>query len=79
MPTNRKPKYVPLVDADGNYAADAAFAELFPKQEPKEPTAKRFGTAYRSPPSPPPEEARPVRRYSRLAEEQPPRKGQPKP
>jgi len=70
---------VPPVDADGNYAIDAAFAELFPKQAPKEPAAKRFGTAYRSPPGPPPEEARPVRRYGRLVEDQPPRTGEPKP
>lgn len=79
MSTNRKPKYVPPVDADGNYASDATFAELFPKQAPKEPAAKRFGTAYRSPPDPPPEEARPVRRQSPLAEPRPRQTGQPKP
>lgn len=62
MPTKRKPKYVPPVDVDGEYAVDALFAKLFPRQAQKDPAVKRSGTAYRSPPEPPPEKARPVRR-----------------
>jgi hypothetical protein len=79
MPTKRKPKYVPPVAVDGEYAVDALFAKLFPTQATKDPTAKRFGTAYRSPPKPPPEEARPVRRRSPLAEDRPELTEKPRP
>jgi hypothetical protein len=75
--SNRKPKYVPPVDAEGNYTVDAAFAELFHGQTPKEPQTP--GAAYRSPPAPPPEEARPVRRRSPLADERPRWSGKPNP
>ena len=63
MPTKRNPKYVPPVDVDGEYAVNALFAKLFPRQTPKDPAVKRSGTAYRSPP----EEAQPLRRRSPLA------------
>ncbi len=79
MPTKRKPKYVSPVDVDGEYAVDAPFAKLFPKRATKDPTAKRFGTAYRSPPEPPPKEARPLRRRSPLAEDRPELTDQPRP
>ena len=77
--SKRKPKYVPIVDAEGNYTVDTMFTKLFPKQAPKEPTAKQVGSAYRRLPSPPPEEEWPVRRYSAIAEDQPPRTGQSNP
>jgi hypothetical protein len=71
----RKSKYVPPVDAEGNYTVDAAFAELFHGQTPKEPQTR--GTAYRSPAEPPPEG--PLRRRSPLADERPRWSGKPKP
>jgi len=76
---NRKPKYVPPVDAEGNYAADAIFANPRREQTPKEPHTRTFGAAYRLPPGPPPEEQRPIRRHSPLAEDHPPRTGHPDP
>ncbi len=75
--TKQKPKYVPPVDAEGNYTVDAFFAKLFPEHAPKEPQTR--GAAYRSPAEPPPEEVRPLRRRSPLAEEHPRWSGQPKP
>ncbi len=67
----RKPKCVPLIDVDGNYTVDANFAQLKRDQPPKEPSARTFGAAYRSPPEPPPEEALPIRRYSPHVEDRP--------
>jgi hypothetical protein len=65
----RKPKCVPIIDFEGNYAVDAFFAKLSGKRPSKEP--KTPGAAYRKPPEPPPEEAKPVRRHSPLADERP--------
>ena len=74
--SNRKPKYVPPVDFDGSYAVDAFLAKVFPEHAAKEPQER--GAAYRRPPEPPPEEARPVRRRSPLADERPRWSGKPK-
>jgi hypothetical protein len=76
-PAAKRSKYVPPVDLDGNYTVDAFFAELFHGQTPKEPQIR--GAAYRSPAEPPPEEARPLRRRSPLADEWPRWSGKPKP
>ena len=75
--TKQKPKYVPPVDVEGNYAVDAFFAKLFPEHAPKEPRPR--GAAYRTPAEPPPEEARLLPRRSPLADERPRWSGKPKP
>jgi len=60
----RKPTYVPPVDLDGNYTVDKSCESLFNKLVSNLDSFERFGAAYRTPPEPPPEEARPIRRYN---------------
>jgi hypothetical protein len=71
MTKNRKPKYVPLVDAAGNYTIDDFVAQMFPRQKLKDPPAPARGPAFREPPEPPPEEEKPVCRRSQLLEQRP--------
>jgi len=73
MTTKRKPKYVPVVDAAGNYTIDKLVAEATQRPPAKDARTRKLGAALQKPPEPPPEEEKPVRvhRRSQLREQEP--------